>query len=272
MPRRRGCWGCTTSGRSASGARVPRRCARCSTTRGAAAPDGTLEATVVADAFCHSMVRSLVGAVVPVGEGRRAVEWPAEVLRAAVRDTGVVVMPPHGLSLEEVSYPDAPGWPPGPARHAPGAPWARPARAAGGSGNARGRERGAHGGPRRIPGIARPSAPGSRPVAGSRLAGRQRYRSDRQEAPSAGGMEACGVVDGQTGEGGRVAKASRTAASWASMLGQRLAVEGLLGLGRVGAEEVGLLADPHRAAELVAGGHLGRGEAIVPSAPSAWLR
>ena len=34
------------------------------------AADGTLEATVVADAFCHSMVRSLVGAVVPVGEGR----------------------------------------------------------------------------------------------------------------------------------------------------------------------------------------------------------
>lgn len=73
------------------------------------AADGTLEATVVADAFCHSMVRSLVGAVVPVGEGRRSVEWPAEVLRAAVRDTGVTVMPPHGLSLEEVTYPDDAG-------------------------------------------------------------------------------------------------------------------------------------------------------------------
>jgi len=67
--------------------------------------DGVLEATVVADAFCHSMVRSLVGAVVPVGEGRRPREWPAQVLRAAVRDPGVVVMPPHGLSLEEVVYP-----------------------------------------------------------------------------------------------------------------------------------------------------------------------
>ena len=73
------------------------------------AADGTLEATVVADAFCHSMVRSLVGAVVPVGEGRRSVAWPAEVLRAAVRDTGVTVMPPHGLSLEEVTYPDDAG-------------------------------------------------------------------------------------------------------------------------------------------------------------------
>jgi tRNA pseudouridine38-40 synthase len=69
-------------------------------------PDGVLEARVVADAFCHSMVRSLVGAVVPVGEGRRPVGWPAEVLRAARRDPGVVVMPPHGLSLEEVVYPE----------------------------------------------------------------------------------------------------------------------------------------------------------------------
>ena len=67
----------TTSGPSASGARVPRRCAPCSTTRWRRAPDGTLEATVVADAFCHSMVRSLVGAVVPVGEGRKGVDWPA---------------------------------------------------------------------------------------------------------------------------------------------------------------------------------------------------
>ena len=72
-------------------------------------PDGALEATVVADAFCHSMVRSLVGAVVPVGEGRKGVDWPAEVMRAAVRDAAVVVMPPHGLSLEEVVYPDDAG-------------------------------------------------------------------------------------------------------------------------------------------------------------------
>ena len=68
-------------------------------------PDGVLEATVVADAFCHSMVRSLVGVVVPVGEGRRTVEWPEQVMRAVVRDPAVTVMPPHGLSLEEVTYP-----------------------------------------------------------------------------------------------------------------------------------------------------------------------
>jgi tRNA pseudouridine38-40 synthase len=68
--------------------------------------DGTLAGTVEADAFCHSMVRALVGAVVPVGEGRRPVEWPAEVLAARRRDPGVSVMPAHGLSLEEVVYPD----------------------------------------------------------------------------------------------------------------------------------------------------------------------
>ncbi|MBM6400082.1 tRNA pseudouridine(38-40) synthase TruA [Phycicoccus sonneratiae] len=69
------------------------------------ADDGVLEATVVADAFCHSMVRALVGSVVPVGEGRHPVGWPAEVLRGGVRDPRVRVMPAHGLSLEEVVYP-----------------------------------------------------------------------------------------------------------------------------------------------------------------------
>lgn len=69
------------------------------------ADDGVLLGSVVADAFCHSMVRALVGAMVPVGEGRRAVDWPAAVLRGAQRDPGVGVMPAHGLSLEEVSYP-----------------------------------------------------------------------------------------------------------------------------------------------------------------------
>ncbi|MBM7785868.1 tRNA pseudouridine(38-40) synthase TruA [Tenggerimyces flavus] len=60
---------------------------------------------VVADAFCHSMVRALVGALLPVGEGRRPVEWPAAVLAAGVRDSAVNVVRPHGLTLEEVGYP-----------------------------------------------------------------------------------------------------------------------------------------------------------------------
>jgi tRNA pseudouridine38-40 synthase len=68
---------------------------------------GIAIATVVADAFCHNMVRSLVGAFLAVGEGRRPPGWPAAVLAAAVRDPAVRVVPPHGLCLEEVGYPPA---------------------------------------------------------------------------------------------------------------------------------------------------------------------
>ncbi len=69
------------------------------------ASDGTIEGAVVADAFCHSMVRALVGAVVPVGEGRFGEDVPRAVLVAGQRDPRVKVMPAHGLSLEEVVYP-----------------------------------------------------------------------------------------------------------------------------------------------------------------------
>lgn len=66
---------------------------------------GRVEGTVVADAFCHSMVRALVGAMIAVGDGRRDPAWPASVLAARVRDPAVYVVPAHGLTLEEVRYP-----------------------------------------------------------------------------------------------------------------------------------------------------------------------
>jgi tRNA pseudouridine38-40 synthase len=66
---------------------------------------GLAVAEVRADAFCHHMVRALVGCLVVVGEGRRPPEWAAEVLRRGVRDVGVSVVPAHGLTLEEVAYP-----------------------------------------------------------------------------------------------------------------------------------------------------------------------
>ncbi|GHB44597.1 tRNA pseudouridine synthase A [Streptomyces cirratus] len=69
------------------------------------AQDGVITATVRADAFCHNMVRSLVGAMLHVGDGHRPATWPGEVLRAAVRDSSVHVVKPHGLTLEEVGYP-----------------------------------------------------------------------------------------------------------------------------------------------------------------------
>jgi tRNA pseudouridine38-40 synthase len=67
--------------------------------------DGVVTATVRADAFCHNMVRSLIGALLFVGDGHRGPEWPGKVLTAGVRDSAVHVVRPHGLTLEEVGYP-----------------------------------------------------------------------------------------------------------------------------------------------------------------------
>ncbi|MFD1147978.1 tRNA pseudouridine(38-40) synthase TruA [Saccharothrix hoggarensis] len=64
-----------------------------------------LTAFVSADAFCHSMVRSLVGALLAVGEGRKPVGWPASLLSLTARSSEVTVAPPHGLSLVRVDYP-----------------------------------------------------------------------------------------------------------------------------------------------------------------------
>ncbi|HWJ54265.1 MAG TPA: tRNA pseudouridine(38-40) synthase TruA [Propionibacteriaceae bacterium] len=64
-----------------------------------------IECTVRADAFCHSMVRSLVGALVEVGSGRRDAGWLETVAAAAVRDPAIPVLAPGGLTLEEVGYP-----------------------------------------------------------------------------------------------------------------------------------------------------------------------
>jgi tRNA pseudouridine38-40 synthase len=62
-------------------------------------------ARVVADAFCHHMVRALVGCLLTVGEGRQDEVWPGLVLEGRSRDPRVRVVSAHGLSLEEVGYP-----------------------------------------------------------------------------------------------------------------------------------------------------------------------
>jgi tRNA pseudouridine38-40 synthase len=67
--------------------------------------DGVLVAAVEADAFCHQMVRSLVGALLAVGDGRRPVTWPAELLQRRERASAVNVAPAHALVLTGVSYP-----------------------------------------------------------------------------------------------------------------------------------------------------------------------
>ena len=71
--------------------------------------DGTVVAGVSADAFCHSMVRALVGSVLPVGDGRRGPGFPVEVMEGRARDPRVTVAPAHGLCLVGVDYPDADG-------------------------------------------------------------------------------------------------------------------------------------------------------------------
>jgi tRNA pseudouridine38-40 synthase len=58
-----------------------------------------------ADAFCHSMVRSLVGALLAVGEGRRPADWPAGLLGRLERANDVPVAPAGGLTLVRVDYP-----------------------------------------------------------------------------------------------------------------------------------------------------------------------
>jgi tRNA pseudouridine38-40 synthase len=68
-------------------------------------PDDVVVVRVAADAFCHSMVRSLVGALVAVGEGRKPVTWPAEQLASRERIGSAAVAPARGLTLVAVEYP-----------------------------------------------------------------------------------------------------------------------------------------------------------------------
>ncbi|MDQ1581212.1 MAG: tRNA pseudouridine38-40 synthase [Microbacteriaceae bacterium] len=71
------------------------------------ADDGVLIAEVRADAFCHSMVRALVGACVAVGEEKLGVDDLAPLRDGRQRTSAFKVMPARGLTLVEVGYPDA---------------------------------------------------------------------------------------------------------------------------------------------------------------------
>lgn len=64
-----------------------------------------ITAYVSADAFCWNMVRSLVGALLAVGEGRRGPEWPAGLLAEPLRSSAFATAPAHGLTLVGVDYP-----------------------------------------------------------------------------------------------------------------------------------------------------------------------
>jgi tRNA pseudouridine38-40 synthase len=68
--------------------------------------DPVITMTVTSDAFCHSMVRSLVGAFLAVGDGRWAASRPGEMLAMEARLPGAASAPALGLCLAEVGYPD----------------------------------------------------------------------------------------------------------------------------------------------------------------------
>ena len=69
--------------------------------------EGCLVADVVADAFCYSMVRNLVGAIVCVADGRKDPEWISTLLEDKERVSDSLVFPARGLNLYKVDYPDA---------------------------------------------------------------------------------------------------------------------------------------------------------------------
>jgi tRNA pseudouridine38-40 synthase len=60
---------------------------------------------IAADAFCHSMVRAVVGSLLAVGELRVDPVRPGELLRGGRRDSEIHVAPAHGLTLMAVDYP-----------------------------------------------------------------------------------------------------------------------------------------------------------------------
>ena len=69
--------------------------------------DGYLVGDVVADAFCYSMVRNLVGAIVCVADGRKESDWISTLLENKERVSDSLVFPARGLSLYKVDYPDS---------------------------------------------------------------------------------------------------------------------------------------------------------------------
>ena len=67
--------------------------------------NGLLEFTIVADAFAHNMVRSLVGACVQVGCAKRSVDWFKNKIENPIREGSTGPIAANGLTLEYVEYP-----------------------------------------------------------------------------------------------------------------------------------------------------------------------
>ena len=68
---------------------------------------GVLEASVAADAFCHHMVRYLVGAALAAGRGVHTAQTLVRIRDSGVHGRGITVVPAHGLTLVDVTYPSS---------------------------------------------------------------------------------------------------------------------------------------------------------------------
>ncbi|MGY9024455.1 MAG: tRNA pseudouridine(38-40) synthase TruA, partial [Candidatus Nanopelagicales bacterium] len=67
--------------------------------------DNYVVMTIRADAFCYSMVRSIVGALLPIGDGRRPVTWTQHLLSQESKISHIQTMQAFPLVLERVGYP-----------------------------------------------------------------------------------------------------------------------------------------------------------------------
>lgn len=66
---------------------------------------GIVQAMIRADAFCHSQVRFMMGALIEIGRGKYQPNWIGELLAEGVRDQRVPLADGRGLTLWEVAYP-----------------------------------------------------------------------------------------------------------------------------------------------------------------------
>ena len=71
---------------------------------------GLLRFEIRANAFCHQMVRSIVGTLVDVGKAKTSAGEMSAILRAKDRNAAGAIAPPHGLCLWEVGYPESERW------------------------------------------------------------------------------------------------------------------------------------------------------------------
>ncbi|MFM2238497.1 MAG: hypothetical protein RL389_844 [Actinomycetota bacterium] len=68
-------------------------------------PNGVIDIEVEADAFCHNMVRSVVGALMSAGSGRTTAKEVRKALKGQRNEHAYKVQAPQGLTLIKISYP-----------------------------------------------------------------------------------------------------------------------------------------------------------------------